>query len=146
MRAMFKAMILAWLGMWKNMLKGTPYRTCRRDFVMIVIMDIVVWGILIGIKMWIQSDLWDRLLGLFVFPFGIATLTLIIRRLQDAGVSLLFALPIYIWSFFGCYSLTISHHSARDLFLAFWILGLLLVGFFTFVICLLPKKNKKPKV
>lgn len=84
MRAMFKAMFLAWIRMWRDMFKFFPPNSIgRKDFALTMAMNLIMVGVFMAFCLGFYED-FIIMLGNF---FLVALTSLLVRRLRDAGFS-----------------------------------------------------------
>lgn len=84
----------AWINFWKNIFKfQAPHRTSRREFALDVIGSIVFFFIMMSGMPIMQNLLYGIIWSFVMLFFMLAFLSLIARRLRDAGFSMWWLVP-----------------------------------------------------
>lgn len=130
-----------WINLWKNIFKFyPPYRTGRREFAFSVIEGIIFYFFIMSFMMFIQNLVFGVLVAFVFLAFLVAYLSLIARRLRDAGFSAWFVFPVIV--VLCCEALAMWIENPEMVFFY----GAVFFYFYPFVLlimCVFPSKNAK---
>lgn len=136
-------MLRAWFNMWRDMFKFfPPHRIRRREFAFAMLINFIGFlGIYIA---FFEFDIYPEnsveFMGSIGCVWGIAILSLLMRRLRDAGFSPLLALLLYGW---GIWRLSDWEKDIFEILSGFFSL-VFLVAFVLFLCCF-PTKDIEQK-